>query len=104
MNWDQRNAFGRKHKGTEAQRHKERPTMESSVARHGRNYTWAELMKRVWALDVLECPRCQGRMRILAAIHSLDAIGKILNCLSLPSRAPPVSPAVRESPVPIQLF
>ena len=22
---------------------------------HGRNYTWAELMKRVWALDVLEC-------------------------------------------------
>jgi hypothetical protein len=26
--------------------------------RHGRNYTWAELMKRVWELDVLECPRC----------------------------------------------
>ena len=28
---------------------------ESSVAPHGRNYAWAELMKRVWALDVLEC-------------------------------------------------
>src|SRR5437879_5235623 len=37
----------------------EAPTMESSVARHGRNCTWAELMKRVWALDVLECPRWQ---------------------------------------------
>ena len=35
---------------------------------------------------------------------SLHANGKILECLSLPSRAPPVSPAVRESPVPIQPF
>ena len=78
--------------------------IEPSVAAHGRNYTWAELMKRVWALDVLECPRCQGRMRILAAIHSPDAIGKILDCLGLPSRAPPVSPALREFPLPIQPF
>ena len=61
--------------------------------RHGRNYTWAELMKRVWFLDVLECPRCLGRMKIVAAIHSPDAIGKILDCLGLPSRAPPVAPA-----------
>jgi len=34
-------------------------------------------MKRVWALDVLESPRCHGRLRILAAIHSPDAIGKM---------------------------
>jgi Putative transposase len=39
-----------------------------SAKYHGRNYTWAELMKRAWAVDVLECPRCKGRMRILAAI------------------------------------
>jgi hypothetical protein len=39
-----------------------------------RNYSWAELMHRVWAIDVLECPRCLGRMRILAAIHPPDAI------------------------------
>ena len=43
-----------------------------------RNYSWAELMRRVWDLDVLECPRCFGRMRILAAIHSSVAIRKIL--------------------------
>ena len=71
-------------------------SIEPAVAPHGRNYTWAELMKRVWALDVLECPRCQGRMRILAAIHSPAAIGKILDCLSLPSRDPPVSPPAPE--------
>jgi hypothetical protein len=34
-----------------------------------RNYTWAQLMARVFALDVLECPRCGSRMRILAAIE-----------------------------------
>ena len=78
--------------------------MESPAARHGRNYAWAELMKRVWELDVLECPRCQGRMRILAAIHSPDAIRKILDCLGLPSRAPPVSAAVPEPTVPIEPF
>jgi len=49
--------------------------------RHGRNYTWAELMKRVWALDVLECPRCLGRMKIVAAIHPPDATRKILECV-----------------------
>jgi len=59
---------------------------------HPRNYRWSELMKRVWALDVLECPRCLSRMRILAAIHPPDATRKILECLRLPSRAPPVAP------------
>jgi hypothetical protein len=62
---------------------------------HPRNYTWAELMKRVWEVEVLECPRCHGRMRILAAINSPEAIRGILECLGLPSRAPPICPAVR---------
>ena len=53
-------------------------------------------MKRVWEVDVLECTRCRGRMRILAAIHSPDAIRAILECLGLPSRAPPISPALED--------
>jgi hypothetical protein len=63
--------------------------------RKRRNYAWAELMKRVWAIDVLECPRCCGRMRLVAAIHAQDALRRILECLGLPSRAPPVRPARR---------
>ena len=51
-------------------------------------------MKRVFAVDVLECDRCGGRMRILAEIHSLDAIQAILECLGLPPRAPPIYPAL----------
>jgi len=53
-------------------------------------------MRRVWAVDVLECSGCHGRMRILAAIHSAAAIRAILDCLDLPSRAPPVVAAAPE--------
>ena len=59
-----------------------------------RNYSWAELMRRVFAIDVLACDRCGGRMRILAAIHPPEAIRKILDCLRLPSRPPPIARAL----------
>jgi hypothetical protein len=58
-----------------------------------RNYSWAQLMTRVFDLDVLECSRCGGRMRILCAINPPPAIRKILACLGLPSRPPPIAPA-----------
>jgi hypothetical protein len=32
-------------------------------------------------------------LRVLCAIHPPDAIQKILTCLGLPSRAPPITPA-----------
>ena len=63
--------------------------------RERRPYPWAELMQRVFAVDVLECPRCQGPMRILAAIHPPDTAGAILECLGLPARPPPQAPARR---------
>jgi len=59
-----------------------------------RNYSWAQLMRRVFAIDVLQCPRCQGRMRILAGIHPPEAIRKILDCLGLASRPPPIARAL----------
>lgn len=58
-----------------------------------RRLTWAELMKRVFAIDVLECPRCGGPMRILATIHPPETTSAILACLGLPVRAPPLAPA-----------
>ena len=61
---------------------------------HPRNYSWVELMKRVFGFDVLKCDSCGGRMRILCAINPPVAIKKILDCLGLPSRPPPISPAV----------
>lgn len=58
-----------------------------------RNYAWALLMARVFEVDVLECPDCKGRLRILAAIHPPENTRKILDCLDLPTRAPPLKPA-----------
>jgi hypothetical protein len=58
-----------------------------------RRLAWAALLRRVFAVDVLECPRCGGRMRLLATIHPAEATEAILECLGLPSRAPPTAPA-----------
>ena len=73
-------------------------TMEGAEVRgtdrcRPRNYSWAELMRRVFEVDVLECPACHGRMRILASIHPPESTRAILECLGLPTRAPPLSPA-----------
>jgi hypothetical protein len=46
--------------------------------------------------DVLACPGCGARMRILAAINPPQTIRKILACLGLPTRAPPVAAAIRD--------
>src|SRR5437867_13037695 len=60
--------------------------------------------KRSFAVDVLECPRCSGPMRIVAAIHPPEAIREILDCLGLPSRAPPIARAVPEDADEPKLF
>ncbi len=52
----------------------------------------AVLMRRVFAVDVLECPKCGGKMKILATIHPPEATTAILESLALSPRAPPVAP------------
>ena len=32
-------------------------------------WTWAALLRRVLALDVLACPRCGGRLRVIATVQ-----------------------------------
>jgi hypothetical protein len=46
--------------------------------------------------DVLQCDKCGGVMRLIAAIHTPEATQKILDCLGLPSRAPPMGLPYRE--------
>jgi len=41
-------------------------------------------------------------MKIVAAIHSPNAIQKILDCLGLPSRAPPIAAAAGTSSDPLE--
>jgi hypothetical protein len=63
---------------------------------------WAVLLKRVFLVDVLECPKCSGRMQILAAVTALAGVRRILNHLGLPCEAPHLQAArPRASPLPL---
>jgi hypothetical protein len=75
-------------------------TLPDGSRRPARRLAWADLLRRVFAVDVLECPRCGGRMRLLATIHPPDATHSILECLGLPSRAPPVAPVQAAADLP----
>jgi hypothetical protein len=49
--------------------------VESSPAAKPRpNYTSAELMRRTFAIDVLACQHCGGRLKLLAAVMSPKAV------------------------------
>jgi hypothetical protein len=57
-------------------------------------WTWARLLKRVFALDMARCPWCQrGALRIIAAITHGEVIRKILQHLQLSADPPPIAPA-----------
>jgi hypothetical protein len=60
-----------------------------------RAWTWAALMQRAFGIDVLVCPQCGGRLRLIATLHDPAVIRKILGHLALaysgqsPGPAPP---------------
>jgi hypothetical protein len=54
---------------------------------------WRELMRRVFALDVLECPRCKASMTVVSVAFPPDATKDVLDSLALPARAPPLEPS-----------
>ena len=58
-----------------------------------RNLLWAELMGRVFGIDVLRCPECSGQCRVIACIDDPDVIRKILRHLGLPTQGTTLHPA-----------
>jgi hypothetical protein len=56
-------------------------------------YQWTELMRRTLALDVLACPRCGGRLRLVALIEQAGVVQRILRHLGLPTEVPESGPA-----------
>jgi hypothetical protein len=67
---------------------------DAPAAPRKRRLSWSKLLARVFAVDALTCPRCRATMRILATIHAPEAVRKILDCVGLSSRPPPVTPVV----------
>ena len=63
-------------------------------------YAWAALLERTFAVDVLACPDCGGRLRFVATIEDRAVIEKILRHLELPIDPPVPAPARRAAWLP----
>ena len=60
---------------------------------------WAEMIRKVYEVDPLICPRCKGQMRIIALITDYPVVDLILNHLKLTfvaSKPPPPRIATQE--------
>ena len=68
----------------------------TTATRRSRYRSWAELMRRAFEVDVLACPRCGGRMFVLATIDDPAVIRRILTHLGLPMA--PGEPAPERAP------
>jgi hypothetical protein len=61
------------------------------------DHSWATLMKHSFGLDVLGCPRCPKRLRLVAVLHDRAEVRRLLQNLRMwsdpiairPARAPP---------------
>lgn len=58
-----------------------------------RRLRWAQLVQRVFGLDVLKCTRCGGRRQVLAFILRPAELKRICAHLGYPIEAPPIAPA-----------
>jgi hypothetical protein len=70
----------------------------ASATGRRRALTWAQRLKRVFAIDIETCRGCGGRLRVIASIEAPAVIERILEHLGRgaepldpahPSRAPP---------------
>jgi hypothetical protein len=54
---------------------------EPAVTDRQRSLTWAQRLKRVFAIDIEVCRRCGGGLRVIASIEEQTTIGRILEHL-----------------------
>jgi hypothetical protein len=75
--------------------HPARPSAPRAAAptRGRRRYTWAELMRRVFRVEVLVCPRCGGPRKVLELLTDPAVLERILRHLGLPTEPPAIAAA-----------
>lgn len=79
------------------------PSKDEARPRPRHRYLWAELMRRVFDLDVLRCRACRARRRLVALITSRPVIERILAHLGFQTDPPTISPP-RAPPQPELVF
>jgi hypothetical protein len=68
------------------------PGLQLPSRKRKRRLDWAELLKRVFAVDVLSCP-CGGKRRVLAFLTQARVVRAILHHLHLPAASLPLASA-----------
>jgi hypothetical protein len=51
-------------------------------------FPWGELLRRIFRFDILACPDCGGRPRLVSTLEHPPGVEKILNHLGLPVQTP----------------
>ena len=69
----------------------------AAVAGRHPHPSWAELLRRAWALEVLACRACGGRLRLLATIQDPAVVHRVLTHLGLPTESPQPLPACAQT-------
>ena len=62
-----------------------------------RTWSWAALVHRAFAIDVLACPHCGGRLRLIATLHDPAVIRKIFPHVEVGPSGPSPGPAPPKS-------
>ena len=75
--------------------------IEDDSYNKGCSKSWARLIKKIYEVDPLVCPKCGGKMRIIALLEDYNVIKKILDWLGIDEfrrdRPPPKRLAVADS-------
>jgi hypothetical protein len=69
--------------------------LDGELFAESRRIDWHLLLRRTFGADSLQCPKCQGRLKILATVADRGAVTKILAHLGL-ATAPPPRAAARD--------
>jgi hypothetical protein len=77
---------------------------EAKAPKRGSTYRpWAELLKRTFDVDVLQCPKCKGKMKLIAMVTDPKSVTRYLatigELVEVPDRSPSRGPPYWKSTV-----
>jgi hypothetical protein len=64
------------------------PLIDHAPSKSQSRYSWAQLLKRVFKIDIENCPHCQGHLRIRRAVHGSAELRPLLERQGLPTEPP----------------
>jgi len=66
------------------------PTKQTkkTTKQRSKNYSWSNLLKRVFDIDVLTCPKCGSKMKLISTLIDGTVLKPFLKCLNEPQEPP----------------